>query len=75
MATKTATLREMRIEKRLTQAEVAARMKVSQSYYSLVERGSKPSEVDEAMKLVSRMRFRSDRTEGGTAKAGRQKQQ
>jgi transcriptional regulator with XRE-family HTH domain len=73
MTTKAETLRAMRIGKRLTQAEVAERMKVSQGYYSAVERGEKPAEVAEAMKLVNKMRLRGDRTAGGEQKAGRQK--
>jgi transcriptional regulator with XRE-family HTH domain len=73
MPTKAETLREMRLEKRLTQTEVAERLKVSQAYYSSVERGQKPSEVADAMKLVNKMRLRGDRTEGGGQKAGRQK--
>jgi transcriptional regulator with XRE-family HTH domain len=73
MATKAETLREMRLQKRLTQAEVAEKLKVSQGYYSSVEQGKKPSEVSEAMKLVNKMRMRGDRTEGGEQKAGRQK--
>lgn len=73
MPSKTETLRAMRIGKRLTQAEVAKKMKVSQGYYSGIERGEKPVEVAEAMKLVNRMRLRGDRTAGGEQKAGRQK--
>lgn len=66
-------LRELRLEKRLTQAEVASKLKVSQSYYSSVERGAKPAEISDALKTVSGMRKRTDRTAGGDAKAGRQK--
>ena len=73
MATKTGTLRSMRLEKRLTQGEVASKMKVSQAHYSAIERGIKQSEVSDAMQTVSRMRLRSDRTGGGDQKAGRQK--
>ena len=73
MATKIETLRTLRLEKRLTQEEVADKMKVSQSHYSSIERGLKPSEVTDATSIVSRMRFRSDRTGGGINKAGRQK--
>ena len=74
MATKIQTLlREMRLDKRLTQSEVAAKLKVSQSYYSAIERGTKPGEVDVAMKSINRMRAKTDRTEGGSHKAGRQK--
>ena len=71
MTTKIGTLKAMRLEKRLTQAEVAAKMKVSQSYYSGIEQGNKPGEVAEAMQLVNRMRFSGDRTLGGAQKAGR----
>lgn len=73
MATKKQTLKDIRLDKRLTQAEVAEKMKVSQAYYSAVERGRKPGEVTEAIKVINRMRFRGDRTEGGEQKAGRQK--
>ncbi len=73
MATKAETLRAMRLEKRLTQTDVAERLKVSQAYYSAVERGEKTGEVAEAMKLVNTMRLRGNRTEGGEQKAGRRK--
>lgn len=66
-------LRQLRLEKRLTQAEVAKKLKVSQGYYSSVERGEKRRELAEAAKVVNRMRMRTDRTEGGVKKAGRQK--
>ena len=66
-------LRELRLEKRLTQGEVAKKFKVSQSYYSAIERGAKPTEVAAAAQIVSRMRLRTDRTEGGSEKAGRKK--
>ena len=66
-------LRAVRLEKRLTQEEVASKFKVSQGYYSAIERGQKPNEIAEALKVVSRMRTRTDpyrrrRTEGGKAK-------
>lgn len=73
MATKSTTLREMRLDKRLTQQDVATAMKVSQAHYSAIERGEKPRDVDEAMKTVNRMRSRSDRTGGGDLKAGRKR--
>lgn len=73
MPTKAKILREMRIEKRLTQEEVAERLKVSQGYYSAIERGRKPTEIEGAMKLINKMRLRGDRTEGGDQKVGRQK--
>jgi len=66
-------LRELRLQKRLTQEEVAARLKVSQSYYSSIEAGRRPGEIAQAEQLVNRMRLRTDRTEGGGRKAGRQK--
>jgi transcriptional regulator with XRE-family HTH domain len=72
--TKRATdLRALRLEKRLTQEEVAKKFKVSQSYYSAVERGQKAGEISNALQVVNRMRTRSDRTDGGTKKAGREK--
>ncbi len=73
MTTKAQDLRSLRLEKRLTQAEVAAKAKVSQAYYSAVERGQKPSDIPEALKIVNRMRMRTDRTAGGSVKAGREK--
>jgi transcriptional regulator with XRE-family HTH domain len=66
-------LRKLRLEKRLTQAEVADKFKVSQGYYSAIENGRKPGEILAAAQVVSRMRMRSDRTEGGGLKAGRAK--
>jgi len=66
-------LRALRLQKRLTQEEVAAKFKVSQGYYSAIERGRKPSEVAGAEQVVNRMRTRTDRTDGGGQKAGRQK--
>ena len=66
-------LRALRLEKRLTQADVAKKFEVSQSYYSAVERGEKPSEIAQAAQVVNRMRTRTNRTEGGGHKAGREK--
>jgi transcriptional regulator with XRE-family HTH domain len=66
-------LKDIRLEKRLTQAEVAAKLKVSQSYYSSIERGAKPTEISTALKTVATMRKRLDRTAGGADKAGREK--
>jgi transcriptional regulator with XRE-family HTH domain len=66
-------LRDLRLDKRLTQAEVAKKFKVSQSYYSAIERGEKLRDVAEAMKVVNTMRTRTDRTDGGSKKAGRGK--
>jgi transcriptional regulator with XRE-family HTH domain len=67
------TLRSMRLAKRLTQAEVAKKMKVSQSYYSQIERGDKRQDIVEAQKTVNGMRKRGNRTGGGEQKAGRRK--
>lgn len=66
-------LRALRLEKRLTQEEVAAKFKVSQAYYSSIERGKRPDEIADAQQVVNRMRTRTDRTNGGGLKAGRQK--
>jgi len=73
MAKRTSDLRALRLQKRLTQAEVADKLKVSQSYYSSIEAGRKPGEIAPAEQAVNRMRLRTDRTEGGRHKAGRQK--
>ena len=74
MKTKTADmLRALRLQKRLTQEDVAQRLRVSQSYYSAMERGRKPADVPAAMKTVNVMRRRLDRTAGGSKKAGREK--
>jgi len=66
-------LRSLRLQKRLTQAEVAEKFKVSQAYYSAIENGRKPTEVAEAAKIVNGMRMRTNRTDGGGRKAGREK--
>jgi transcriptional regulator with XRE-family HTH domain len=66
-------LRALRLAKHITQAEVAAKYKVSPAYYSTIERGEKPNEVAEVAQIVSRMRLRTDRTGGGDRKAGRKK--
>ena len=66
-------LRALRLQKRLTQEDVANRLKVSQSYYSSIESGRKPAEIGPAERAVSRMRLRTDRTAGGGHKAGRLK--
>jgi transcriptional regulator with XRE-family HTH domain len=73
MSRRTSDLRSLRLEKRLTQEEVARKFKVSQSYYSAIERGQKPREVSSALQVVNRMRTRTDRTDGGSKKAGREK--
>ena len=73
MAAKKELVRELRLNKRLTQAEVAAKMRISQGSYSAIERGQKPRAVDEAMATINRMRTRTGRTDGGAEKAGRLK--
>jgi transcriptional regulator with XRE-family HTH domain len=66
-------LRSLRLQKQLTQAQVAAKWKKSQSFYSAIERGGKPSEIAKAAQIVNRMRTRTNRTAGGDRKAGREK--
>jgi transcriptional regulator with XRE-family HTH domain len=73
MARRADDLRGLRLEKRLTQTEVAKKFGVSQSYYSAIESGQKPGEISAAEQVVNRMRLRTDRTEGGGTKAGRKK--
>lgn len=73
MPTKAELVREMRLDKRLTQEEVAQKMKISQASYSAIERGDKPRAIEEALETINRMRTRTDRTDGGTEKAGRLK--
>lgn len=73
MAKRANDLRSLRLQKRLTQQEVADKLKISQSYYSSIEAGRKPGEIAPAEQVVNRMRLRTDRTEGGGHKAGRQK--
>jgi DNA-binding XRE family transcriptional regulator len=71
--TKVQLARDIRLDKRLTQGEVAEAMGISQASYSAIERGEKPRGADEAIKTISRMRTRTDRTDGGSEKAGRLK--
>ena len=73
MAMKKDLVRELRLNKRLTQEEVAAKMRISQGSYSAIERGQKPRAIDEAMATINRMRTRTDRTDGGSEKTGRLK--
>lgn len=73
MATKAEIVRDLRLDKRLTQEEVASKMKISQASYSAIERGEKPRAVQEALETVNRMRARTDRTDGGSQKTGRLK--
>jgi transcriptional regulator with XRE-family HTH domain len=74
MPSKAQILREMRLDKRLTQEDVAEALGVSQATYSLIERGERPSRAaEEAMLTINRMRTRTDRTDGGSEKTGRLK--
>lgn len=74
MPTKAQIVREMRLDKRLTQDEVAEALGVSQATYSAIERGERPSRsAEEAMLTINRMRTRTDRTDGGSEKTGRLK--
>jgi transcriptional regulator with XRE-family HTH domain len=73
VTTKAQLLRELRLDKRLTQEEVADKLKISQASYSAIERGEKPRAMEEALSTINRMRTRTDRTDGGSAKAGRLK--
>jgi transcriptional regulator with XRE-family HTH domain len=73
MSTRADDLRSLRLAKRLTQEEVSKKFKVSQSYYSAIENGRKPGEIAAAEQVVNRMRTRTDRTDGGDSKAGREK--
>ena len=73
MATKKDLVRELRLNKRLTQADVATKMRISQGSYSAIERGQKPRAVEEALTTINRMRTRTDRTDGGAEKTGRLK--
>lgn len=73
MATKAQIVRDLRLDKRLTQQEVAHKMKISQASYSAIERGERQQNLQDAMEPVNRMRTRTDRTDGGLEKAGRRK--
>jgi len=73
MPTKAQMLRELRLDKRLTQQEVAESMGISQASFSGIEHGYKPRAIDEALRTINRKRTRTDRTDGGSVKAGRLK--
>ena len=75
MATKTQIVRDIRLDKRLTQSDVATEMGISQASYSAIECGDKPRGLDEAIRTISRMRTRTNRTDGGAEKTGRLKSQ
>jgi transcriptional regulator with XRE-family HTH domain len=72
--TKAEMLRKNRIDKRLTQSDVAKKAKVSPSYYGLVERGERPGEIPQMMAVVNRMKGTRSRTLGGSVRVGRSKQ-
>ena len=74
MATKAQLARELRLDKRLTQEQVAEEMGISQASYSAIELGRKPRGADEAILTINRMRTRTDRTDGGSEKTGRLKE-
>jgi transcriptional regulator with XRE-family HTH domain len=65
--------RVLRLDKRLTQEQVAKRMGISQASYSAIELGRKPRAEQEALETINLMRPRKDRTDGGSEKAGRLK--
>lgn len=72
MTTKAQLARDLRLDKRLTQEEVAERLGVSQATYSAIERGERPARAaDEAIRAISQMRKRTGRTDGGDQKVGR----
>ena len=73
MSTKAEIVRNLRLDKRLTQSDVANKLEISQASYSAIERGEKPRGIEEAMKTISGMRTRTDRTDGGKEKTGRLK--
>ena len=73
MATKAQLARDLRLDKRLTQEQVAEEMGISQASYSAIELGRKPRGADEAILTINRMRTRTDRTDGGSEKTGRLK--
>jgi transcriptional regulator with XRE-family HTH domain len=72
VASQASNLRALRLDKRLTQEQVAAKLNVSRSYYSGIECGVRPRDIPQALRTISRMRTRTDRTEGGTVKVGRE---
>jgi transcriptional regulator with XRE-family HTH domain len=74
MATKAQIARDLRLDKRLTQEQVAEEMGISQASYSAIELGRKPRAAEEAIMTISRMRTRTDRTDGGSEKTGRLKE-
>jgi transcriptional regulator with XRE-family HTH domain len=72
LASQASNLRVLRLDKSLTQEQVAAKLNVSRSYYSEIECGIRPRDIRQALRTVSRMRTRTDRTDGGAIKVGRE---
>lgn len=72
LASQAYNLRALRLDKRLTQEQVAAKLQVSRSYYSEIERGVRPRDIPLALRTVNRMRTRTGRTDGGELKVGRE---
>lgn len=65
-------LKILRLEKRLTQSDVADKMTVSQALYSQIEKGEKEdNHIIDAAKAVSSTRTKTSRTGGGKKRAGR----
>jgi transcriptional regulator with XRE-family HTH domain len=61
MAMKVLPVREMRLEKRLTQDEVAEAMGISRAAYAAIERGETARGVDKALRTMDAMPARWDR--------------
>ncbi len=74
MSSKAQLAKQMRLDKHLSQAEVANAMKISQTTYSKIELGKNSGGVEDAILKINRMRYRAGRTDGGTEKAGRLKE-
>ncbi len=73
MASKEEILKDMRIEKRLSQKEVAKKLRIPQYKYSEIERGLNKPAVDEALKQVNNMRSTRSRPESGPDRVGKRK--
>ncbi|GEM_PF-2318651 len=74
MASKEEILKEMRLEKRLSQKEVAEKLEIPQHEYSEIERGvnlDSDVDVDEALKQVNMMRSTRSRTESSPERVSR----
>jgi len=64
-------LRQLRLDKHLSQAQVANKMNISQALYSMIETGKRPELLKDGIRVVNGMRLRSDRTLGGIMRVGR----